>query len=215
MLTQVLYVLIEFIESEISDKRKRSIDYMRELCEVHLDEGEGEFRDRMVQYFTSKYARQDYLPADTEKGTKENCAIVKKYIDFIFNPPDGLGKDIDNAKHLRGACDNLRINMVDNASVDLLTAFSLLALELKEEDTIETANEKPLVAKAIELYRSGFKRMLRIDTWEEVKSLIYLFNNKTRQFNSEIEPLMNELSSEILVNRTHFKLKELIDKIST
>ena len=75
-------MLIEFIESEISAKRERSIDYMRELCEVHLDEGEGEFRDRMVQYFTSKYARQDYLPADTEKGTKENCAIVKKYIDF-------------------------------------------------------------------------------------------------------------------------------------
>jgi ATP-dependent DNA helicase RecQ len=214
ILTQVLYVLIEFIESEISAKRERSIDYMRELCEVHLVEGEGEFRDRMVQYFTSKYARQDYLPADTEKGTKENCAIVKKYIEFIFYPPDGLGSQKDNAKHLRGACDNLRINMVDNASIDLLTAFSLLALVLKEEDTIETANEKPLVAKAIELYRSGFKRMLRIDSWEEVKALINLFNEKTLDFNSEIGPLMNELSSELLVNRTHFKLKELIDKIS-
>ena len=214
ILTQVLYVLIEFIESEISDKRKRSIDYMRELCEVHLDEGEGEFRDRMVRYFTSKYARQDYLPADTEKGTKENCAIVKKYIEFIDNPPDGLGGQIDNAKHLRGACDNLRINMVDNASIDLLTAFSLLALELKEEDTIDSANEKPLVEKAIELYRSGFKRMLRLDSWEEVKYLINLFNKKTLDFNSEIEPLMNELSSELLVNRTHFKLKELIEKIS-
>ena len=116
---------------------------------------------------------------------------------------------------MRGACDNLRINMVNNASIDLLTAFSLLALELKEEDSIETANEKPLVAKAIELYRSGFKRMLRIDTWEEVKSLINLFNKQTLDFNSEIEPLINELSSELLVNRTHFKLKELIDKIST
>ena len=214
ILTQVLYVLIEFIESEISDKRKRSIDYMKELCEVHLNEGEDEFRDRMVRYFTSKYARQDYLPADTEKGTKENCAIVKKYIGFIDNPPDGLGGQIDNAKHLRGACDNLRINMVENASIDLLTAFSLLALELKEEDTIESANEKPLVEKAIELYRSGFKRMLRIDPWQEVKYLITLFNTKTLDFNSEIEPLMNELSSELLVNRTHFKLKELIDKIS-
>lgn len=215
ILTQVLYVLIEFIESEISAKRKRSIDYMRELCEVHLVEGEGKFRERMVQYFTSKYARQDYLPADTEKGTKQNCAIVKKYIEFIKKSPDGLGSPKDNAKHLRGACDNLRINMVDNASIDLLTSFSLLVLELKQEDTIETSNEKPLVAKAIELYRSGFRRMLRIDSWEEVKVLINIFNKEVLDFNSEIEPLMNELSSELLVNRTHFKLKKLIDKIST
>lgn len=214
ILTKVLYVLIEFIESEISDKRKRSIDYMQELCKVHLSEGEEEFRDRMIRYFTSKYARQDYLPADTEKGTKENCAIVKKYINFIDKPPDGLGGQIDNAKHLRGACDNLRINMVNNASVDLLTSFSLFALELKEEDTLESANTKPLVATAIDLYRSGFRRMLRIDSWEEVMSLIDLFNKKTLDFNSEIETLMNELSSELLVNRTHFRLKELLNKIT-
>jgi ATP-dependent DNA helicase RecQ len=209
-----LYVLINFIENEISDKRKRSIDYMQELCGVFLSDGEQEFRDRMIRYFTSKYARTDYLPADTENGRKENCQIVKKYIDFIDNPPDGLGGQIDNAKHLRGACDNLRINMVENASIDLLTAFSLFALELKEEDTIESANEKPLVKRAIDLYRTGFRRMLRIDSWEDVQYLIELFNNKVLDFNSEISILMNQLSSELLVNRTSFKLKELLDKIS-
>ena len=214
ILKRVLYVLIDFIENEISDKRKRSIDYMQELCGVFLSDGEQEFRDRMIRYFTSKYARTDYLPADTENGRKENCQIVKKYIDFIDNPPDGLGGQIDNAKHLRGACDNLRINMVENASIDLLTAFSLFALELKEEDTIESANEKPLVKRAKDLYRTGFRRMLRIDSWEDVQYLIELFNNKVLDFNSEISILMNQLSSELLVNRTSFKLKELLDKIS-
>lgn len=214
ILKRVLYVLINFIENEISDKRKRSIDYMQELCSVFLSDGEQEFRDRMIRYFTSKYARTDYLPADTENGRKENCQIVKKYIGFIDNPPDGLGGQIDNAKHLRGACDNLRINMVENASIDLLTAFSLFALELKEEDTIESANEKPLVKRAIDLYRTGFRRMLRIDSWEDVQNLIELFNNKVLDFNSEISVLMNLLSSELLVNRTSFKLKELLDKIS-
>lgn len=206
ILKRVLYVLIDFIESEISNKRKRSIVYMQELCEVFLSTGEQEFRDRMIRYFTSKYARTDYLPADTENGRIENCQIVKKYIDFIDKPPDGLGGQIDNAKHLRGACDNLRINMVENASIDLLTAFSLFALELKEEDTIESANEKPLVKRAIDLYRSGFRRMLRIDSWEDVQNLIELFNNKVLDFNSEISVLMNLLSSELLVNRTSFKL---------
>ena len=214
ILKRVLYVLIDFIESEISDKRKRSIDYMQELCGVFLSSGEQEFRDRMITYFTSKYARTDYLPADTENGRKENCQIVRKYINYIDNPPDGLGGQIDNAKHLRGACDNLRINMVENASIDLLTAFSLFALELKEEDTIESANEKPLVKRAIDLYRNGFRRMLRIDSWEDVQNLIEQFNNKVLDFNSEIKTLINSLSSELMVNRTSYKLKELLDKIT-
>lgn len=213
-LKKVLYVLIQFIDSEISDKRKRSIDYMKELCEVFLSEGETEFRDRMIRYFTSKYARTDYLPADTEKGTIENCAIVTKYINFIDKPPDGLGGQIDNAKHLRGACDNLRINMVENASIDLLTSFSLLALELKESDTLESANEKPLVQKAITLYRSGFRRMLRIDSWTDVKQLITLFNKKVLDFNSDIEPLMSKLTTELLVNRTTYRLKTFLQNIN-
>lgn len=213
-LKKVLYVLIQFIDSEISDKRKRSIDYMKELCEVFLSEGETEFRDRMIRYFTSKYARTDYLPADTEKGTIENCAIVTKYINFIDKPPDGLGGQIDNAKHLRGACDNLRINMVENASIDLLTSFSLLALELKERDTFESANEKPLVQKAITLYRSGFRRILRIDSWTDVKQLITLFNKKVLDFNSDIEPLMSRLTTELLVNRTTYRLKTFLQNIN-
>jgi ATP-dependent DNA helicase RecQ len=213
-LTNVLYTMMEFVDGEIADKRQKAIEYMKDLCEVHLTEGEREFRDRMIRYFTSKYARVDYLPADTERGKKENCAIVKKYIEFIDHPPDGLGGPIDNAKHLRGACDNLRINMKENASVDLLTAFSLLALELKQEDTLASANEKPLVKKAKELYRTGFRQMLRIDSWEEVKALMIQFNKKTLDFNSEIKPTLDELASEILVNRTHFKLKKFIDKIS-
>jgi len=168
----------------------------------------------MIRYFTSKYARTDYLPADSENGRKESCEIVRKYLNYIENPPDGLGGPIDNAKHLRGACDNLRISMVENASIDLLTAFSLFALELNKEDTIETAEVKPSVKNAIYLYRSGFRRMLRIDTWEDVKELIEIFNRKVLDFNSEINLLMNILSSELLVNRTSYKLKELLDKIS-
>lgn len=213
ILKRVLYVLIEFIDSEIAAKRRRSIDYMQELCEVFQTNGELEFRDRMIRYFTSKYARTDYLPAATDNGKKENCEIVKEYINYIDNPPDGLGGQIDNAKHLRGACDNLRINMVENASIDLLTSFSLFALELKEGDTFDT-EEKPLVKQAIDLYRSGFRRMLRIDDWGEVLNLIELFNKKVLDFNSEIKPLMSSLSNELLVNRTSYRLKELLNKIS-
>ena len=118
----MLYVLIQFIEEEIATKRRRSIEYMRDLCSVFIKEGETEFRERMVTYFTSKYARTDFLPKATQNGTVENAAVVKEYIEYIFKPPDGLGGQIDNAKHLRGACDNLRINLRENASIDLLTS---------------------------------------------------------------------------------------------
>lgn len=214
VLTKVLYALIEFANSEIAEKRKRGISYMKTLCEVFTQEGEADFRDRMVRYFTSKYARTDYLPRDTDQGTKASCAIVRKYISYIDTPPDGLGGPIDNAKHLLGACDNLRINMTKNASIDLLTAFSKLALELKQEDTRESATLKPKVLEAMDLYRSGFKDLLQAEGWDEVKDLLSFFNHKILDFNREIKPVLDILESEIRVSRTHFKLKKFIDKIS-
>lgn len=212
-LNKVLFVLIDYIHNEISLKRLKSIDYMKKLCDDYLSKGEREFRERMIRYFTSKYARTDYLPADSDKGKKENCEIVRKYLNYIENPPDGLGGPIDNAKHLRGACDNLRITMVENASIDLLTAFSLFALELKKEDTITSSQEKPNVKMAIDLYRSGFRRMLRIDSWSEVKELIKLFNQKVLDFNSEVSPLINTLTAELLTNRTSYRLNQFINTI--
>ena len=89
-----------------------------------------------------------------------------------------------------------------------------LALELKERDTFESANEKPLVQKAITLYRSGFRRMLRIDSWTDVKQLITLFNKKVLDFNSDIEPLMSRLTTELLVNRTTYRLKTFLQNIN-
>ena len=162
ILKKVLYTLISFIEDEISDKRKRSIDYMQQLCELGFEQGEKVFRENIIYYFTSKYARVDYLPKDTDSGRFESVAIVKKYLEYISKPPDGLGGEIDNAKHLRGACANLRITMTkENASIDLLTAYSLFALEAKESDNLTSALERPLVSQAIELYRKGFRGLLR------------------------------------------------------
>lgn len=214
ILYKVLYVLIEFIEQEISEKRKRSIDYMKELCEICISEGEREFRDRMIRYFTSKYARADYLPKATDQGRMQNCAIVKEYINYIFNPPDGLGGQIDNAKHLRGACDNLRISMTENASIDLLTSFSLFALDAKENDNLELAMERPFISQAISLYRKGFRELIKSEEWKECKELIEFFNEKALDINPVIKPLINPLTNELLINRTTYKLNQFLNKMS-
>ncbi|MBK8353779.1 MAG: hypothetical protein IPL21_19670 [Saprospirales bacterium] len=181
ILKKVLYTLISFIEDEISDKRKRSIDYMQQLCELGFEQGEKVFRENIIYYFTSKYARVDYLPKDTDSGRFESVAIVKKYLEYISKPPDGLGGEIDNAKHLRGACANLRITMTkENASIDLLTAYSLFALEAKESDNLTSALERPLVSQAIELYRKGFRGLMRNEneSWQSIKDLLKIFNEK-------------------------------------
>ena len=113
------------------------------------------------------------FPRKVEKLTDSNEEIVKKYLGvfseppnlnaegfkrellgYISNAPDGLGGEIDNAKHLKGAYANLRITMTrDNASIDLLTSYSLFALEAKESDNLTSALERPLIGQAIELYR--------------------------------------------------------------
>ncbi|TPE43612.1 DEAD/DEAH box helicase [Pontibacter mangrovi] len=214
ILEKVLYTLIEFIDIEISKKRKMSIDYMQGLCNIGFEQGDKAFRENIIYYFTSKYARVDYLPKDTDGGKIENAGIVKKYLDYISEPPDGLGGEIDNAKHLRGACANLRISMTeDNASIDLLTSYSLFALDTKESDTA-VAIDRPLVNQAIELYRKGFKRLLQLEDWAICKELIKVFNNKVLDINPAIKPLISPLTNELLLNRTVFRLNQFLNKVS-
>ncbi len=217
ILKKVLYTLISFIEDEISDKRKRSIDYMQQLCELGFEQGEKVFRENIIYYFTSKYARVDYLPKDTDSGRFESVAIVKKYLEYISKPPDGLGGEIDNAKHLRGACANLRITMTkENASIDLLTAYSLFALEAKESDNLTSALERPLVSQAIELYRKGFRGLMRNEneSWQSIKDLLKIFNEKILDINPVIKPLISPLTNELLINRTTFRLNQFLNKVS-
>jgi len=213
ILQKVLYTLIEFIEEEITEKRRRSIEYMSNLCVLGAEQGDQAFRENIVFYFTSKYARTDYLPKDTDGGRVENASIVRKYLNYIKNPPDGLGREIDNAKHLRGACSSLRISMrEENASIDLLAAFSLFALDAKEEDVKAKSIERPMIKEAVQLYRKGFKRLLRIDTWNEVLQLITEFNNEIVDINPIVSSLVDPLTEELLLNRTSFKLNEFLQK---
>lgn len=138
-------------------------------------------------------------------------------MEYISKPPDGLGGEIDNAKHLRGACANLRITMTkENASIDLLTAYSLFALEAKESDNLTSALERPLVSQAIEFYRKGFRGLLRNEneSWQSVKDLLKIFNEKILDINPVIKPLISPLTNELLINRTTFRLNQFLNKVS-
>jgi ATP-dependent DNA helicase RecQ len=215
ILNRALYTLIEFIEKEVAEKRRRSISYMSDLCELGAQGGDKVFRENIVYYFTSKYARTDYLPKDTDGGKLENVGIVKKYLDFISNPPDGLGAEIDNAKHLRGACSSLRISMKgENASIDLLTSFSLFALDTQKTDS-ETASNQSFVNEAISLYRKGFKRLIQIEEWKDVSQLIKEFNHRVVDLNPIVQSEIDSLTNELLVIRTASKLGRFLQQQKT
>ena len=68
-----------------------------------------------------------YLPSDTEHGKVFSFDIVWKYIELISE--DKTGSQIDNLKHLRGACLRLLTENPDNASFLLLKSFALFILE--------------------------------------------------------------------------------------
>lgn len=209
ILNKTLYTLLEFIDSEIGEKRRRSIEYMASLCELGINHGDKVFRENIVYYFTSKYARMDYLPKDTDEGRVANAHVVRKYLDFISKPPDGLGGEIDNAKHLRGACSSLRINMRgENASIDLLSSFSSFALDVNNTDA--DSSQESLRQEAIDLYRKGFKRLSETETWENVRELQHEFNSKVIDLNPSVKSDLDSLTNEIMVNRTSTKLSAFL-----
>lgn len=104
----------------------------------------------------------------------------------------------------------------ENASIDLLTSYSLFALEAKETDSLETALERPLISQAVELYRKGFRSLLKNEneSWESVKELLLIFNDKILDINPAIKPLISPLTKELLINRTTYRLTQFLNKVS-
>ena len=126
--------LLDFNETEIKAKRQQAIKNMAEACEMGL-RGEN-LSDYFDLYFNSKYAREKYLPTHTRQGKIFRPLTVWQYLAYMRQPPDGIGKERDNIKHLRGACARLLAASPDNGALLLLGAFATLYLELTKPDRI-------------------------------------------------------------------------------
>ena len=128
ILEKCLYFLLDFVYAEVAKKRLEAINAMKTACYEGLKEnGNDAFKDFIDIYFHSKYANPMYLPSDTEHGKVFSFDIVWKYIELISE--DKTGSQIDNLKHLRGACLRLLTENPDNASFLLLKSFALFILE--------------------------------------------------------------------------------------
>ena len=108
------------------------------------------------------------------------------------------------------------LKIIQNASINLLTSFSLFVLELNREE-FNDPNDNPIIQKAQELYRNGFKRLhsLPSESWEDIKSLMLYINKKVVDFNPAIKGALEKIEFEILLHRTNNKLRTFLNKKTT
>lgn len=120
--------ITDFVYEKLEDKRRRSIDDMREACVGGIDKTRGEvwLKEFIYLYFNSKYARDvhdvDGVNYSLKQDVKQpNINLLMKYINVLTI--DQSGPVVTNVKHLYGA---VLIILRDQLTDDL--ASSLLYL---------------------------------------------------------------------------------------
>lgn len=145
-----LNFLVNFVYNEIQKKRKLAMHDMKSACRLGLEKGSVELKDFIDLYFNSKYARSGYsfqndkgkeilasLPDLTDQGKNDDLKWVWKFIDYVEEDPKA--GQIDNIKHLRGACTRMLNNQPDSYTLLLLNAFTLYMLEFKNPRYLQEA----------------------------------------------------------------------------
>jgi ATP-dependent DNA helicase RecQ len=145
-----LNFLVSFVYTEIQKKRKLAMHDMKAACRLGLEKGSVELKDFIDLYFNSKYARSGYsyqnekgkeilasLPDLTNNGKNDDLNWVWSFIDYVEEDPKA--GQIDNIKHLRGACIRMLSNQPDSYTLLLLNAFTLYMLEFKNPRYLQEA----------------------------------------------------------------------------
>ena len=189
---QCLYFLIDFVYQEIAKKRLEAINTMKLACYEGIgDDGNAKFKSFIDMYFNSKYARAEHLPADTDHGKEFDLQVVWKYMEFISE--DKSGSQIDNLKHLRGACLRLLTENPDNASFLLLKAFALIILEPDDERLLDEAQESLLKGFTIIQDRFQLSEESLLREIERYKEYLHRYTGHTASHET-MEYLINVIS---------------------
>lgn len=175
-----LAFLIDFIYQEVAEKRKLAIRETKEACTIGLEKKNVEFKEYIHLYFNSKYARRSYtythpegeelvnasLGELTDNGKTSSIDLIWDFIGIVRNDPNGA--EIDNFKHLRGACQRLLLANPENYTLSILSAYALFFLEYRNTRLLLEAEEK---------LRVGFANMASIEgLFDDEERLRSLFN---------------------------------------
>lgn len=182
--------LIKFVYEETAIQRKAAINAMEQACIIGLqDDGSRKFKEYIDLYMNSKYARQEWLPNDTDNGRKANFNVVEKYMDLMRTEAG----QINNFKHLRGATIRLLVEHSDNFSFILLKSFAVLLIEKENEDFIKEAQTD---------FINGFLKAQETtkDDIHSVKQKVDTFKQKINSFDLEAVEKIEEVESALYLN---------------
>ena len=196
IIQKCLNYLVDFVYREIEAKRFQAIDAMRQACDIGVEKGNVAFKEFVDLYFHSKYARNEYQ-VDGENasllehtlGNEAEISVVWKFIKIVNEDPSG--SQIDNLKHLRGACVRILISQPDDASLLLLKSFAEFVLELNRP----VPSEKTLL-DARESFIKGF----------------IAFRNGSLHDSIDLFEAINKFRNELIVNCPDHRIDEIIDE---
>ena len=184
IIQKCLGYLIDFVYNEIAKKRHEAINSMADACIKGAEAGPEEFREYLSLYFNSKYYPE--LRDKTSLGKEFYFELVLEYM----NISEG---NVDNLKHLRGACIRLLNENTDNAALLLLKSFTLFLLEFNNEKFLNEA--KTAYTKGFEI----FKESKNITIMNYIH-MINEFNNKIISFSSDLTEVLNFQANILLVS---------------
>ncbi len=178
-LRKYLFTLTDFFEFTIADKRLASAKFMDNLCSSYVknldkENAEKTFRENIVFYFTSKYANE-LLNRINENQNQEDFEIFNHFINKIENPPENeVGLELNNAKHILGACQRYKALGQQNEIVNLLSSFCNLLLETKINGHLPNFINSNIVKEQVNLCIESFYNFSRKDIIENKNYLSLL-----------------------------------------
>ena len=196
IIQKCLGYLIDFVYKEIAKKRKEAIVSMADACVKGAEGGTEEFREYLNLYFNSKYYPE--LRDKTSLGKESSFKLVLEYMAITEG-------QIDNLKHLRGACIRLLNENPDNYTFLLLKSFTLFLLE--------SSNEK-FLNEARDAHSKGF-RLIQDENKLEMKQLIEFINKFSEiilSYNSDLKDIISQLVDIFLLSHHTDWLKQFNNK---
>lgn len=186
-----LYFLVHFVYNEIQKKREFAIHDMKIACKLGLEKGSVELKDYIDLYFNSKYARKGYTYTNsdgleinaslndiTNEGKEDDMKWVWDFMKIVDE--DTKASQIDNTKHLRGACIRMLNNQPENYTLLLLHAFTLYMLEFKNPRFLQESEN---------LIQSAFNSITAKESKWDDKKLEKIYNDfveKLKEHNHDL-----------------------------
>lgn len=186
-LRKCLAHLVTFVYETIKAKRASAIDEMKKACIETIEKGEDGnlfLREYIDLYFNSKYARKGYqyedadgkavdasLSDQTEIVKNANEKLIWSFIDHINHDPTGT--EIENTKHLRGACVRMITAQPQNFVFRFLNSFCLFVLEWRNERLLHEAIEQLMLGFDFLNEEKGPKQKELERVFNKFKSLVY------------------------------------------